>query len=62
MQGADVGIDPGTPGLRLGPKAGAKPLSHPGIPPHLAVLKGKSLKYLLEASCMVQAVDRLIGR
>ena len=24
----DVGLDPGTPG----PKAGAKPLSHPGIP------------------------------
>ena len=27
-----VGPDPGTPGLRPGPKAGAKPLSHPGIP------------------------------
>ena len=26
------GLDLGTPGLRLGPKAGAKPLSHPGIP------------------------------
>ena len=25
-------LDPGTPGLRPGPKAGAKPLSHPGIP------------------------------
>ena len=32
MQRADVGLDPGTPGSRLGPKAGAKPLSHPGIP------------------------------
>ena len=28
----DVGLDPRTPGSRLGPKAGAKPLSHPGIP------------------------------
>ena len=28
----DSGLDPGTPGSRLWPKAGAKPLSHPGIP------------------------------
>ena len=28
----DVGLDPGTPGLRPGPKAGAELLSHPGIP------------------------------
>ena len=28
----DAGLDPGTPGSRLGPKAGAKLLSHPGIP------------------------------
>ena len=28
----DVGLDPRTPGSRPGPKAGAKPLSHPGIP------------------------------
>ena len=28
----DVGLDPGTPGLCPGPKAGTKPLSHPGIP------------------------------
>ena len=28
----DVGLDPGTLGLCPGPKAGAKPLSHPGIP------------------------------
>ena len=27
-----VGLDPRTPGSRPGPKAGAKPLSHPGIP------------------------------
>ena len=28
----DVGLNPGTPRSRPGPKAGAKPLSHPGIP------------------------------
>ena len=28
----DVGFDPRSPGLRPGPKAGAKPLRHPGIP------------------------------
>ena len=28
----DVGLNPWTPGSRPGPKAGAKPLSHPGIP------------------------------
>ena len=28
----DVGFDPASPGSRPGPKAGAKPLRHPGIP------------------------------
>ena len=28
----NAGLDPGTPGSHPGPKAGAKPLSHPGIP------------------------------
>ena len=28
----DVGFDPGSRGSRPGPKAGAKPLRHPGIP------------------------------
>ena len=28
----DVGLDPGTPGSRPGPKVDAKPLGHPGIP------------------------------
>ena len=31
-QKPDVGFDPGSPGSRPGPKAGAKPLRHPGIP------------------------------
>ena len=37
----DVGFDPGSPGLRPGPKAGAKPLRHPGIP--VPDFKGKCL-------------------
>ena len=28
----DEGLDPRTPGSHPGPKAGAKPLSHPGVP------------------------------
>ena len=28
----DVAFNPGSPGSRPGPKAGAKPLRHPGIP------------------------------
>ena len=28
----DVGFEPESPGSRPGPKAGAKPLLHPGIP------------------------------
>ena len=31
-QEPDVRFDPGSPGSRPGPKAGAKPLRHPGIP------------------------------
>ena len=29
---SDVGFDPGSPGSHPGPKAGTKPLRHPGIP------------------------------
>ena len=36
---SDAGIDPGTPGLCPGPKAGGKPLSHPGIPNILESIK-----------------------
>ena len=33
----DVGLDPGTPESRPGPKAGTKLLSHPGIPPSISI-------------------------
>ena len=46
----NVGLDPGTPGLHPGPKAGAKPLSHPGIPPfgHSIMTYTKPGKYNIE--------------
>ena len=31
-QEPDVGLDPGIPGSHPRPKAGTKPLSHPGVP------------------------------
>ena len=39
----DVGLDPRTPGSRPGPKAGAKPLSHPGIPYFRVLTLGNSM-------------------
>ena len=41
----DVGFDPGSSGSRPGPKAGVKPLRHPGIPP---ILFKKDFSYLFE--------------
>ena len=38
-QEPDVGFNPGSPGSCPGPKTGAKPLRHPGIPP-IKNLKG----------------------
>ena len=35
----DVGLDPRSPGSRPGPTAGAKPLSHPGIPGSLLIYR-----------------------
>ena len=35
----DVGFDPRSPGSRPGPKAGAKPLHHPGIPDSTQIVK-----------------------
>ena len=36
---SDVGPDPGIPGSHPGPKAGAKLLSHPGVPQHVFLAK-----------------------
>ena len=46
----DVGLHPGSPGAHPGPKAGTKPLSHPGIPPRVfkTVLDtGRETTYIL---------------
>ena len=50
----DVGFDPRSPGSRPGPKAGAKPLRHPGIPKYslltfeITKLKSKCSKSKLQ--------------
>ena len=41
---SDMGLDPRTPGSHPGPKAGAKPLSHPGI------LQGVNSYFIFTAS------------
>ena len=47
---SDVGFDPGSPGSRPGPKAGAIPLRHPGIPRNyllmLSITKEKELTFV----------------
>ena len=40
-QEPNMGFDLGSPGSRLGPKAGTKPLRHPGIPEKLQILNLK---------------------
>ena len=46
----NVGLDPGSPGSRPGPKAGTKPLRHPGIPVFL------NFKVLVESSICLGAI------
>ena len=41
-QEPDVGFDPRSPESRPGPKAGAKPLRHPGIPKQWSLKEGNS--------------------
>ena len=43
----DVGLDPRTPGLHPGPKAGAQLLSHPGISISSILIKQSMIRYLL---------------
>ena len=57
-------LDPGTPGPRPGPKAGIKPLSHPGIPNIvvlvfflLSTIIFKSLEFLLFNMPIVEGTE-----
>ena len=47
--GPDVGLHPRTPGPRPGPKAGTKPLNHPGIPSvHIFRVKSEFLGVIIQ--------------
>ena len=48
----DVGLNPRSPGSRPGPKAGAKPLRHPGIP-KLCFLKNFPTSTFTNIVCIV---------
>ena len=41
----NMGFDPRSPGSRPGPKAGAKPLHHPGIPNSLIFVQSSKPKW-----------------
>ena len=48
-QEPDMGFDPGSPGSRPGPKVGAKPLRHPGIPgAQLLDLHNVSIHFIIQ--------------
>ena len=47
----DVGLDPRTPGSCPGPKAGAKPLSHPGIPKWIISIWERKSPALVMCTC-----------
>ena len=50
----NVGFDPGSPGSCPGPKAGAKPLRHPGIPLIFLFIQQASLQLHLGVSPYLQ--------
>ena len=52
----DVGLDPGSPGSRPGPKAGAKPLRHPGIPKCLYLKHSLGIDSAVTPSILVPVV------
>ena len=56
----DVGFDPGSPGSCPGPKAGAKPLSHPGIP-GLRFKERTSVKLQREKNSSFYEIQLLFG-
>ena len=49
----DVGLDSGSPGSRPGPKAGAKPLRHPGIPKFRVLKQSSKLAPILILSLQI---------
>ena len=51
----DAGLDPGTPGSRPKPKAGALPLSHPGIPQNIEILNQYLSYFLLNSKALLVA-------
>ena len=53
----DVGFDPVSPGSRPGPKAGAKPLRHSGIPFGLNFKGGKERNRREQAERVVPELD-----
>ena len=57
-QEPDVGLDPGSPGLHPGLKAGAKPLCHSGIPQR----KYFTLVYVLKGSLWLIYQEQNIRR
>ena len=59
----DVGFDAGSPGLRPGPKAGAKPLCHPGIPSlHFQRKKPEHKSCYLVLSCIWSVMGQGLER
>ena len=62
----DVGLDPGSSGSRPGPKAGTKPLRHPGIPlpPFLFsffLWSLEPLRHWKSSECILTCPDSLSG-
>ena len=55
----DVGLDPRSPGSRPGPKAGAKPLCHPGIP-GLFILKYSNKRQEVVAKANAQSTRKKV--
>ena len=49
----DVGFDPGSPGSCPGPKAGANPLRHPGIPGKEVFILSDDLRLLCKYTFML---------
>ena len=49
----DVGFDPRSPGSCPGPKAGAKPLRHPGIPDSFSLTTTRIFMPCIYSTCLL---------